>query len=112
MATKRKVKKMKKNSNTITFKKSLDMKAFKSNIVRVATGFQQLTSTGLNENAIVTLVHDSTKVKKSVIKQVINGVSSLSNDFLSQPRTSLKKRKVITKPVASSVEAESSETIN
>ncbi|MEO1658131.1 MAG: hypothetical protein AAFR65_10435 [Pseudomonadota bacterium] len=46
-------------------------------IIRLGDGMQALTKSGLNRRAIVTLLHDKTKISKTDINAVIDGMAQL-----------------------------------
>lgn len=46
-------------------------------IVRIGDAFEKLKQSGLNESAIVILVHDASKVSKSNIRLVLNSLKRL-----------------------------------
>lgn len=50
-------------------------------IVRISDGFQRLQSSGLNLNAIVALLHDSTSVGKREIRCVLAGLGELKKNY-------------------------------
>ena len=50
-------------------------------IVEIAVGFQKILASGLNERAIVCLVHESSGVGKPDIRAVLKGLTQLKQDF-------------------------------
>ena len=50
-------------------------------IVEISKAFRKLISSGLNEWAIVCLVHDSSGVGKPDVRAVLSSLKSLEKDF-------------------------------
>lgn len=46
-------------------------------IVRISEGFEKLQKSGLNERAIIALLHDATKIGKPAIRDVLAGLRQL-----------------------------------
>ncbi len=46
-------------------------------IVRIGSAFNALKSSGLNEAAVIVLIHDATKLSKRDIKDVLDALSRL-----------------------------------
>lgn len=53
----------------------------KQSLLSVEKSFNELLQSGFNERAIVTLLHESTRVSKTDIKSVLEGVKNLRKDF-------------------------------
>lgn len=47
-------------------------------IVRIGAGFQKLKQSGVNEKAIVLLLHDATGVGKPAIRQILDALPRLA----------------------------------
>lgn len=52
-----------------------------ANIVEINGAMQKLLRSGLNRRAIVALVHDNTKIAKSTIETVIDGIEDLKRAY-------------------------------
>ena len=50
-------------------------------IVDISAGFKKLLASGLNERAVVVLVHDACGVGKPDIRAVLKSLTFLSSDF-------------------------------
>lgn len=51
-------------------------------IVEIANGMKKLNSTRLTRRAIVTLIHENSKVARSTIEVVLNNLESLESTWL------------------------------
>ena len=53
-----------------------------SSIVKIAEGMQALNATRLNRRAIVTLIHEHSKIARRDIEIVLNNLTSLESTWL------------------------------
>lgn len=53
-------------------------------IITVASAFEKLTTSGLNERAIILLIHDISGVNKRQIKSVLHAAKSLDSIYLNE----------------------------
>lgn len=60
------------------------------NMVKIETGMNKLLASGLTEAMIVTLVRDITKVSKTDIRKVIDGLNQLESE-LNKNRTQFRE---------------------
>ena len=50
-------------------------------ITRISDAVDRLLSSGLNRRAVIALLHDKTKVRKSEIETILDGLESLKKDY-------------------------------
>lgn len=55
-------------------------------IVRVGEALAKLKESGLNEKAIIVLVHDHTRIAKRDIKTVLNSLATLRGYYCRRPK--------------------------
>ena len=60
------------------------VEALADNLITVALAFEKLTTSGLNERAIVLLVQDATGVRRDNIRAVIHAVKNLDKMYLAK----------------------------
>lgn len=51
------------------------------NMIKIRTGFDELISMGLTEDMIVTLVQEKSKVSKTNIRKVLEGIKDLQTEL-------------------------------
>lgn len=51
-------------------------------IVAISTGVKRLLSSGLNDRAIEVLLHDSTGINKTDIRNVLKGLGALATNYV------------------------------
>lgn len=61
-----------------------------SSILKISDAMEQLHKSGLNEEAVIVLLHDKTKVAKKTIKLVMHSIRQLSTTYCY--RTGLTKK--------------------
>lgn len=57
-------------------------------IVALSDEVKVLLSSGLNEKAIIVLLHDSTKISKKIIEKVLNSIKNLKSVYCEQVNSS------------------------
>lgn len=71
-------------SSTIPAPTGDDAKKVADAILRIDISFKAFLTAGLNQKAIITLLHDYTGVGKRDIERVLKGCATLANEYLSK----------------------------
>jgi hypothetical protein len=61
--------------------KPVDKGVLAAHIIEISRGVSKLLNTGINRRAIVALLYDSTKLPKSTISAVLDGITDLERDY-------------------------------
>lgn len=61
---------------------SIEVSVLAKNIVKMSETLQDLKKSGLNEEALIILLADSTKMAKRDIKKVFEGMAKLKEDYI------------------------------
>lgn len=57
-----------------------------ASIVRIASGIEKVNQSGLNQKALILLVSHASGVTQAQVRKVLNGLSSLQEQYLTKPR--------------------------
>lgn len=63
--------------------KPIEKEVLAESIVKISSAFKALQKSGLNEKAIIVLVHDQTKLPKRDIQLVIDSLAELQQAYCS-----------------------------
>jgi hypothetical protein len=61
--------------------KPVEREVLATAITKISEGMQALLKSGLNRDAIIVLLHDRTRLPKSTLNTVLNGLAQLKRDY-------------------------------